>query len=129
MRVVSETQAKIVGIPAMATGTLSKLMAALKGGDGTDSDDVASGDEGAENLPHSKTRPATTFTTAAPKGTPAQTPVATDQVALRDGTIIRGRVVKQTLTFVTIETAEGAQHTIPWDRVKEVIVAPPAKAK
>jgi prefoldin subunit 5 len=131
MRVVSETQAKIVGIPAMATGALSKLMAALKGGDGTspDSDDVASGDESAENLPHSKARPATTSTTAAPKGTPAQTPVATDQLALRDGTTIRGRVVKQTLTFVTIETAEGAQHTIPWDRVKEVVVAPPAKAK
>jgi prefoldin subunit 5 len=156
MKVVTDTQAKIVGIPAAATAALSKLMAALKGGDGagSDSDDVASGEEtDAASAPSAAGAEVTPPTPAArkgaaspvviddglgvrppiaapPKATLVQAPAATDQVVFRDGTMIRGRVVKQTPgTFVTIETADGAQHTIPWDRVKEVVVAPLAKTK
>jgi hypothetical protein len=67
---------------------------------------------------------------AAAKGAPLSTAAANDQVLLKDGTTIRGRVVKQAPgTFVTIETADGAQRTIPWDRVREVVVAPPAKTR
>ncbi len=72
---------------------------------------------------------------------PAPTPVATasgaaapsssvDQVVLKDGGIVRGRVLKhEPGTFVTIETPEGAQRTIAWDRVSEVIVGPPKKSR
>jgi hypothetical protein len=57
-------------------------------------------------------------------GASAATTPASDQVLLKDGTTIRGHVSKQSPgTFVTIEMADGA-HTIPWERVKEVIVAP-----
>ncbi len=73
---------------------------------------------------------------AEPSPAPAETrgsaPTATtgDQVILKDGTTMRGRVVKQAPgTFVMIEAADGTQRTIPWDRVREVVVAPPAKAK
>ena len=71
----------------------------------------------------------------------APTPVATasgaaapsssvDQVVLKDGGIVRGRVLKhEPGTFVTIETPEGAQRTIAWDRVSEVIVGPPKKSR
>jgi hypothetical protein len=69
-------------------------------------------------------------TAPAQKGAAIPPPTATDGVTLKDGTAIFGRVVKQTPgTFVTIETADGTQHTIPWDRVKEVVVAAPAKTK
>lgn len=51
-----------------------------------------------------------------------------DQVLLKDGTTMRGRVVKQEPgTFVTLETADGAQHTVPWERVREVVVAPKSR--
>jgi hypothetical protein len=60
----------------------------------------------------------------------APTATGSDQVVLKDGTTIRGRVVKQAPgTFVMIETADGTQRTIPWDRVREVVVAPPAKTR
>jgi hypothetical protein len=60
----------------------------------------------------------------------ASTATANDQVILKDGTTIRGRMVEQAPgTFVTIEAADGTQRTIPWDRVREVVVAPPAKTK
>ena len=43
---------------------------------------------------------------------------------------MRGRVLKhEPGTFVTIETPEGAQRTIAWDRVSEVIVGPPKKSR
>ena len=66
------------------------------------------------------------FGAAPQRAAPAATPA--DQVLLKDGTAIRGRVIKQDPgTFVTIETAEGAQRTIPWERVKEVVVVPKAR--
>ena len=146
MKVVSDTQEKIVDMPAMATGALAKLMAALKGGDGPrpDSDDTASGEKDADAgapqvVTASTARSATaaaataggsTSAASATKGPSAQTPAMSDQVVLRSGTTIRGHVIKQTPgTFVTIETPDGTQRTIAWDRVSEVVVGPPVKAK
>ncbi len=66
----------------------------------------------------------------AQRGTSGPTAAANDQVLLKDGTKIRGRVIKQAPgTFVMIETADGTQRTVPWDRVTEVVVAPPPKSK
>ena len=75
--------------------------------------------------------PATAMQSTPPTtGTSAATATANDQVVLKDGTTIRGRVVKQAPgTFVMIETADGTQRTIPWDRVREVVVGPSAKTK
>ena len=64
-------------------------------------------------------------TSMPPGGSATTTAVGGDQLLLKDGTTIRGRIVQQTPgTFVTIETADGTQRTIPWDRVKEVVVGP-----
>jgi hypothetical protein len=172
MKLVSETQAKVTGIPAMATDALGKLTAALAGGDGRAlaSTDGASGGQSADGDPGTKGRPgakpankrgapawdglglsksgakragvqANAVANAAGPNQPAagavdaepvQTPAEplTDAVFLKGGATVRGKVVKQDPgTFVTVETADGFQHTFPWERVNEVTIVPRKKAK
>jgi hypothetical protein len=57
---------------------------------------------------------------AAPAGEPKR-----GTVALKDGTKITG-ILKQVQPgqFVIVDTADGAEHTISWDRVSEVSITP-----
>ena len=51
--------------------------------------------------------------------------VARDEVKLRDGRRVRGRIVqKQPGRWVIIATDDGVQRTVAWDRVEEIAVAP-----
>ena len=48
-----------------------------------------------------------------------------DEVKLRDGRRVRGRIVqKQPGRWVIIATDDGVQRTVAWDRVEEIAVAP-----
>lgn len=51
-----------------------------------------------------------------------------DEVKLRDGRSVRGRIVqKEPGRWVVIATEDGLRRTIAWDRIEEMIVAPPAR--
>ena len=70
------------------------------------------------------------YTASAPKPAPTPVPSAVEGVTLKDGTVLQGRILKQVPgTFVTIELADGTQRTLAWDRVSEVVVVRPGKAK
>ncbi|HVJ89790.1 MAG TPA: hypothetical protein VM580_08280 [Labilithrix sp.] len=45
---------------------------------------------------------------------------ALDEIRLRDGSRVRGRVVQEEARFVTVETEDGHVRTFPWDIVTEV---------
>jgi hypothetical protein len=60
----------------------------------------------------------------------AATPTSRDEIRLRDGRQIEGRIIERALgRWIVIETDDGYRRTFPWDTVQEVAVAakpPPA---
>ena len=74
--------------------------------------------------------PAAPAAAAAPSVAAPSVSSGADQVILKDGTAVRGRVTKhEPGSYVTIETADGAQRTLAWDRVGEVVVGPPKRPR
>lgn len=52
-------------------------------------------------------------------------PLPPDEVVLRDGTMIRGQVIREEPgRFVTIETADRRRRTLAWEAIHEVNTAP-----
>ena len=70
-----------------------------------------------------------------PPHAPEQRPPSThdlepprDEVKLRDGRRVRGRILqKEPGRWVVIATEDGVRHTLAWDRVEEMSVAPVAR--
>lgn len=59
-----------------------------------------------------------------PPAAPSPPPPDLDEVTLRDGRRLRGRiVVREPGRWVVIETEDGRRRTLPWDRVEEIDVA------